>query len=74
MQKEDIFDFSGKSFKKIIREPKKRVVIGFNENQYGEAVVTTGVPVQTQPDKVTYVKKKTLSYEQYIQQQLAKKR
>lgn len=74
MGKENLFNFSDEYLRKIIREPKKRVVIGFNENQFGEAVVTTAVPVQTQPDKVSYVKKKTLSYEKYMQQQLAEKR
>lgn len=74
MKKESLFNFSDEYLRKIIREPKKRVVIGFNENQFGEAVVTTAVPVQTQPDKVSYIKKKTLSYEKYMQQQLAEKR
>ena len=48
------------------REPGRRVVIGFNENALGEAVVTTGVPVEYKPDEVTYVKQKTLSYERHI--------
>lgn len=74
MKKESLFNFSDEYLRKIIREPKKRVVIGFNENQFGEAVVTTAVPVQTQPDKVSYIKKKTLSYEKYMQQQLAEKK
>lgn len=77
MEKESLFNFSDEYLRKIrrvSREPEKRVVIGFNENQFGEAVVTTAVPVQTQPDKVSYVKKKTMSYEKYMQRQLAGKR
>ena len=77
MEKESLFNFSDeylRKIRKVSREPEKRVVIGFNENQFGEAVVTTAVPVQTQPDKVSYVKKKTTSYEKYMQRQLAGKR
>ena len=69
LEKESLFDFSDKylgDIRKVSCEPKKRVVIRFNENQYGEAVVTTAVPVQKKPDKVSYVKKKTLPYEKYI--------
>lgn len=77
MEKESLFNFSDeylRKIRKVSREPEKRVVIGFNENQFGEAVVTTAVPVQTQPDKVSYVKKKTLPYEKYMHRQLAGKR
>lgn len=77
MKKESLFNFSDEYLRKIrkaSREPEKRVVIGFNENQFGEAVITTAVPVQTQPDKVSYVKKKTTSYEKYMQRQLARKK
>lgn len=77
MEKESLFDFSDeylRKIRKVSREPEKRVVIGFNENQFGEAVVTTAVSVQTQPDKISYVKKKTLSYEKYMQRQLAGKK
>lgn len=77
MKKESLFNFSDEYLRKIrkaSREPEKRVVIGFNENQFGEAVITTAVPVQTQPDKVSYVKKKTMSYEKYMQRQLARKK
>lgn len=45
---------------------KKRVVCGFNQNVYGEVVVTTGVPVKYNADKTTYIKQKTMSYEDYI--------
>lgn len=77
MEKESLFNFSDEYLRKIrrvSREPEKRVVIGFNENQFGEVVVTTAKPVQLQPDNVSYVKKKTLPYEKYMQQQIAGKR
>ena len=45
---------------------RKRVVCGFNQNGYGEAVITTGIPVKYNDDKTTYVKQKTMSYENYI--------
>ncbi len=69
MEKESIFDFSEKQLrqiKNVTKEPESRVGIGFNENQFGEAVVTTGVPVMYNPDKVSYVKKRTMSYEKYM--------
>lgn len=62
MDKESIFNFSEKLLKKIrktSREPEQRVVIGFKENEFGQAVVTTVVPVMYNPNKVTYVKKRT---------------
>ena len=65
MQNENNLDLS-KYSKQIIDEPERRVVIGFNENMLGEAVVTTGVPVQYNQDGVTYVKIKTMSYERHI--------
>ena len=68
MSKESNFIHRGYSehIQNVYREPERRVVIGFNENSLGEAVVTTGVPVEYKPDQVTYVKQKTLSYEKYI--------
>ncbi len=77
MRKESLFNFSDeylREIRRVSREPEERVVIGFNKDQFGEAVVTTAVPVQTQPDKVSYVKKKTMSYEKYMQRQLAGKK
>ena len=76
MQKENYLDLS-KYSKDIVREPERRVVIGFNQNVYGEAVVTTGVPVQYNQDGVTYVKTKTMSYERHMfnrMQEQARKR
>ena len=80
MEKESLFNFSEDYLRKIRRvskEPEKRVVIGFNQNQFGETVVTTGVPVQYKLDEVSYVKKKTLPYEQHMfneQQRSARRR
>ena len=44
----------------------RRVVCGFNENAYGKAVVTTGVPKQYNEGQITYVDQKTVPYEDYI--------
>lgn len=77
MEKESLFNFSDeylREIKRISREPEKRSVIGFNKNKFGEAVVTTAVPVQTQPDNISYVKKKTMSYGKYMQRQLTRKK
>lgn len=79
MEKESLFNFSEAYLRKIRKvscKSEKRVVIGFNENQFGEAVVTTAIPVQTQPNKVSYVKKKTMSYNDYMfneQQKMTRK-
>lgn len=40
------YNFPDEYLRKIIREHEKRVVIGFNENQFGEAVVTTAILCQ----------------------------
>lgn len=45
---------------------RKRVVCGFNQNAYGEAVITTGIPVQYNTDKTICIKQKTMSYEDYM--------
>ena len=69
MKKESIFNFSEKQLRqirRIISEPERRVIIGFNKNEYGKAVVSTGVPVMYKPDEVSYVKKRTMSYEKYM--------
>ena len=76
MEKENHLDLS-KYSKQIIHEPERRVVIGFNKNVLGKAVVTTGVPVQYNQDGVTYVKTKTMSYERHMfnrMQEQARKR
>ena len=55
----------------------KRVVCGFNEDAYGRAVVTTGIPKQYKEGQITYEDQKTVSYEDYMEsqfQQSAKRR
>ena len=79
MVKENIFNFSEEQLKKNRKMMKqnKTSIIGYNENQFGEAMVTTGVPVQIQPDSVSYTKVRTVSYEKYMfdyQQKMAKRR
>ena len=54
---------SNSDFKKLL---EVRRVIAFNDNGFGGAVVTTGVPVYYQPEKTSYVMKKKLSYERFI--------
>ena len=44
----------------------KRVVCGFNEDAYGRDVVTTGIPMEYKEGVITYIDKKTVSYEDYI--------
>ena len=50
----------------------KRVVCGFNQNIYGEAVITTGIPRQYNEGQITYVKKKTMSYNDYMSRKIQK--
>ena len=38
----------------------------FNENLYGEEIVTTARPIQYQPNKVSYVDERKMSYEDYM--------
>lgn len=55
----------------------KRVVCGFNEDAYGRAAVTTGIPKQYKEGQITYEDQKTVSYEDYMEsqfQQSAKRR
>lgn len=47
----------------------KRVVWGFNEDAYGRAVVTTGVPKEYKEGHITYEDQKTVSYENYVNEQ-----
>ncbi len=47
-------------------ENSRRVICGFNNNQYGEAVVTTGVPRKYNEDQATHVRKKKMTYDGYI--------
>ena len=47
----------------------KRVVCDFNEDAYGRAVVTTGVPKEYKEGHITYEDQKTVSYESYMNEQ-----
>ncbi len=47
----------------------KRVVCGFNEDAYGNAVVTTGIPKQYKEEVISFENKKTVSYESYMNSQ-----
>lgn len=51
----------------------KRVVCGYNEDAYGTALVTTGVPKQYKEGKITYEDQKTANYENYITRQFQQK-
>lgn len=55
-----------KLLRQVSKEQEKRVVIGFNQNAYGDTIITTGVPTELNTDSVTYVKKKNLSYDDYL--------
>ena len=55
-----------KQLQKFSKEHEKRVIIGFNQNAYGDAIITTGVAIELNTDSVTYVKKKKLSYDDYL--------
>lgn len=46
----------------------KRVVCGANYDAYGRAVVTTGIPKEYKEGVITYVDKRTTSYEEYMDQ------
>ena len=68
-----------KKYLLLLREQlkPKRVVCGFNEDAYGRAVVTTGVPKEYKEGHITYEDQKTVSYEEYMEsqfQQSAKRR
>ena len=47
----------------------KRVVCGFNEDAYGNAVVTTGIPKQYKEEVISFENRKTVSYESYMNSQ-----
>ncbi len=54
----------------------KRVICGYNQNDFGESIITTGSPRKYNDDKIDYVNKKTISEYDYIsrQMQFAKRR
>ena len=54
----------------------KRVICGYNQNDFGESIITTGSPRKYNDDKIDYVNKKKISEYDYIsrQMQFAKRR
>jgi len=61
--------------RKYIRllQSQKRVICGYNQNIYGQAVVTTGIPREYNEGIITYTKQKTESYENYMLRKSLKK-
>lgn len=52
----------------------KRVVCGFNEDAYGKAIVTTGVPKEYKEGVTTYINQKAMCDEDYIMSSHSKRR
>lgn len=54
----------------------KRVICGYNQNDFGQTVITTGSPRKYNDDKIIYVNQKSMSEYDYIskQMQFAKRR
>ena len=48
----------------------KRVICGYNQNDFGESIITTGSPRKYNDDKIDYVNKKTISEYDYISRQM----
>ena len=47
----------------------KRVICGYNQNDFGQPVITTGSP-RKYNDKITYVNQKSMSEYDYISKQM----
>ena len=47
-------------------ENSRRVICGFNQDKYGEAIVTTGIPRKYNEGKITHIKKKKMTYNDYL--------
>lgn len=48
----------------------KRVICGYNQNDFGQIVIKTGSPRKYNDDKITYVKQKSMSEYDYISKQM----
>lgn len=48
----------------------KRVICGYNQNGFGQTVITTGSPRKYNDDKITYVNQKSMSEYDYISKQM----
>lgn len=53
-------------------ENSRRVICGFNQDRYGESIVTTGVPREYNESQVTHVRKKKMTYNNYIMSELCR--
>lgn len=48
----------------------KRVICGYNQNDFGQIVIKTGSSRKYNDDKITYVKQKSMSEYDYISKQM----
>ena len=48
----------------------KRVICGYDQNDFGQIVIKTGSPRKYNDDKITYVKQKSMSEYDYISKQM----
>ena len=48
----------------------RRAICGYNQNAFGETIITTGSPRKYNDDKITFVDKKTMSEHDYISKRL----
>ena len=48
----------------------KRIICGYNQNDFGQTVITTGSPRKYNDDKITYVNQKSMSEYDYISKQM----
>lgn len=48
----------------------KRVICGYNQNDFGQTVIMTGSPRKYNDDKITYVNQKSMSEYDYISKQM----
>lgn len=51
---------------------QKRIIVGFNVDDYGNTTVTTGIPKQYNENQLAFKDKKTVSYENHITNKLQK--
>lgn len=48
----------------------KRVICGYNQNDFGQTFIKTGSPRKYNDDKITFVKQKSMSEYDYISKQM----
>ena len=71
LEKESMFDCSKSPRIKTLKSARS-IIIGYKE-KYGEAIVTTGVPVELKKGEVSYKRVKEETYEEYMTRQLRKR-